>query len=422
MKLIERVLSKDNLNKAYIQVTRNKGACGIDNMTCNEVLQYLKVHGNKLRNQILSREYQPLPVRRVEIPKPNGGIRKLGVPTVVDRIIQQALVQELTPIFEPTFSEYSYGFRPNRSCHDAIERVLGLINEGYEWIVDIDLEKFFDNVPHDKLIRIVDNAVQDSDVTSLVMKYLHAGVIDKGVFERTTKGTPQGGNLSPLLSNVLLNVLDKELERRGLNFARYADDLVIAVRKEQSANRVMRNTIKFIENKLHLKVNATKSHVTKPNNLKYLGFSFWYNEKEETWLSKPHGTSFISLKRKLKRLTSRSWSIDLTTRIKIINRTVMGWINYYKIGSMKVRLSSITKWLRRRIRVVIWKQWKTVSNRIKSLIKLGLCKDEATAISNSRKKYVRIARSWSLHKSITNKRLKERGLINPLEYYLLKIT
>lgn len=279
MELMDEVLSKDNLNAAYLQVIRNKGAAGVDEMTCEEVKEYLKVQGKDLISQIKSREYQPQPVRRVEIPKPNGGIRKLGIPTVVDRIIQQALVQKLTPIFEPTFSEYSYGFRPNRRCQNAIDRALELINQGYEWIVDLDLEKFFDNVPQDKLIRLVDNAVNDSDITALIHKYLRAGVLVNGKYEETKLGTPQGGNLSPLLSNIYLNELDKELERRGLRFARYADDCVIFVKTKYSAERVMKNIVTFIERKLKLKVNAEKTHITRPSNLKFLGFSFWKSKE-----------------------------------------------------------------------------------------------------------------------------------------------
>ena len=281
MKLMDEVLSKDNLNLEYLHVIRNKGASGVDEMTCEEVKDYLKVHGNELINQIKSREYQPLPVRRVEIPKPNGGVRKLGIPTIVDRIIQQALVQKLMPIFEPTFSEYSYGFRPNRRCQNAIDRALELINQGFEWIVDLDLEKFFDNVPQDKLIRLIDNAVNDSDITALIHKYLRAGVMIGGKLEETKVGTPQGGNLSPLLSNIYLNELDKELERRELHFARYADDCVVFVKTKFSAERVMRNITTFIEKKLKLKVNAEKTHITRPNNLKYLGFSFWKDKEFE---------------------------------------------------------------------------------------------------------------------------------------------
>ena len=418
MKVIEKVLSKDNLNEAYKQVVRNKGASGIDEMTCEEVKDYLKVNGDKLINQILNREYQPLPVKRVEIPKPNGGIRKLGVPTVIDRIIQQALVQVLTPIFEPTFSEYSYGFRPNRRCQNAIDRTLELINEGYEWIVDLDLEKFFDNVPHDKLIRIIDNEVKDSDITSLIMKYLKAGVMVNGTFEETNVGTPQGGNLSPLLSNIYLTLLDRELETRGLHFARYADDCVIFVKTENAAKRVMYSITHFIETKLKLKVNATKTHITRPNNLKYLGFTFYKDSKQNVWKSKPYKESFIRLFTKLKTLVKRSWSTDLTYRIKKINEVLRGWINYYRKSSMRNALEKLGKWLRNAIRVVIWKQWKVYAKQIKSLVKLGIPKEEAKGLVYCRRGYQFITHSYVLQRAITNSRLKKRGLLDPLEYYL----
>ena len=419
MKLMDEVLSKDNLNQAYLQVTRNKGASGIDDMTCEEVKDYLKVHGNELISQIKSREYKPLPVRRVEIPKPNGGVRKLGIPTVIDRIIQQALVQKMTPIFEPTFSEYSYGFRPNRRCQNAIDRALELLNQGYEWIIDLDLEKFFDNVPQDKLIRLVDNTVNDSDITALIHKYLKAGVLINGEFEETTIGTPQGGNLSPLLSNIYLNELDKELERRGLHFARYADDCVIFVKTENAAKRVMFHIVKFIETKLKLKVNAEKTHITKPNNLKYLGFSFW--KDKEKWKSMPHQESFKKLFLKLKNLVKRSWSIDLTYRIKKINEVLRGWINYYRQSSMKMKITKIGKWLRNAIRVVIWKQWKVPNKQIPSLVKLGINEEEAKGLTFCRRGYQFIAHSCVVHRAISNSRLKRRGLLDPLEYYLKPI-
>ena len=419
MKLMDEVLTKDNLNQAYLQVTRNKGASGVDDMTCEEVKDYLKVHGNELISQIKSREYKPLPVRRVEIPKPNGGVRKLGIPTVIDRIIQQALVQKLTPIFEPTFSEYSYGFRPNRRCQNAIDRALELLNQGYEWIIDLDLEKFFDNVPQDKLIRLVDNMVNDSDITALIHKYLKAGVLINGEFEETTIGTPQGGNLSPLLSNIYLNELDKELERRGLHFARYADDCVIFVKTENAAKRVMFHIVKFIETKLKLKVNAEKTHITKPNNLKYLGFSFW--KDKEKWKSMPHQESFKKLFLKLKNLVKRSWSIDLTYRIKKINEVLRGWINYYRQSFMKVKITKIGEWLRNAIRVVIWKQWKVPNKQIPSLVKLGINEEEAKGLTFCRRGYQFIAHSCVVHRAISNSRLKRRGLLDPLEYYLKPI-
>lgn len=419
MKLMDEVLSKDNLNLAYSRVVRNKGAAGVDEMTCEQVKEFLTVHGNELIHQIKSREYQPQPVRRVEIPKPNGGVRKLGIPTVVDRIIQQALVQKMTPIFEPTFSEYSYGFRPNRRCQDAIDRALELLNQGYEWIVDLDLEKFFDNVPQDKLIRLVDNAVHDSDITALIHKYLRAGVMINGTFENTDVGTPQGGNLSPLLSNIYLNELDKELERRGLRFARYADDCVIFVKTEFSAERVMRNIVTFIETKLKLKVNAEKTHITRPTNLKYLGFSFV--KLNGSWQARPHRQSFIKLFDKLKKLTKRSWSIDLTYRIKKINEVLRGWINYYRKSSMKKRITSLGEWLRNAIRVIIWKQWKVPSKQIPSLVKLGIDEEEAKGLTFCRKGYQFIAHSCVVHRAISNSRLKKRGLLDPLEYYLKPI-
>ena len=416
---MDEVLSKDNLNQAYLQVTRNKGASGVDDMTCEEVKDYLKVHGNELISQIKSREYKPLPVRRVEIPKPNGEVRKLGIPTVIDRIIQQALVQKLTPIFEPTFSEYSYGFRPNRRCQNAIDRALELLNQGYERIIDLDLEKFFDNVPQDKLIRLVDNMVNDSDITALIHKYLKAGVLINGEFEETTIGTPQGGNLSPLLSNIYLNELDKELERRGLHFARYADDCVIFVKTENAAKRVMFHIVKFIETKLKLKVNAEKTHITKPNNLKYLGFSFW--KDKEKWKSMPHQESFKKLFLKLKNLVKRSWSIDLTYRIKKINEVLRGWINYYRQSFMKVKITKIGEWLRNAIRVVIWKQWKVPNKQIPSLVKLGINEEEAKGLTFCRRGYQFIAHSCVVHRAISNSRLKRRGLLDPLEYYLKPI-
>ena len=296
---------------------------------------------------------------------------------------------------------------------------LELLNQGYEWIVDLDLEKFFDNVPQDKLIRLVDNAVHDSDITALIHKYLRAGVMINGTFENTDVGTPQGGNLSPLLSNIYLNELDKELERRGLRFARYADDCVIFVKTEFSAERVMRNIVTFIETKLKLKVNAEKTHITRPKNLKYLGFSFV--KLNGSWQARPHKQSFIKLFDKLKKLTKRSWSIDLTYRIKKINEVLRGWINYYRKSSMKRKITSLGEWLRNAIRVIIWKQWKVPSKQIPSLVKLGIDEEEAKGLTFCRKGYQFIAHSCVVHRAISNSRLKKRGLLDPLEYYLKPI-
>ena len=313
--LLEKILSRDNMLAALDKVKANKGAGGIDGISVNEIDQYLKENWVDIRDKIRRRKHKPKPVRRVEIPKPNGGVRNLGIPTVVDRVIEQAIVQVLTPIAEPHFSEYSYGFRPNRRAQQAIIKLLEYFNDGYTYIVDIDLEKFFDNVPQDKLMTLVHNLINDPDTESLIRKYLNAGVMIKGKYEATTKGTPQGGNLSPLLSNIMLNELDKELEARGLHFVRYADDCVIAVGSSAAANRVMATVTKWIEKKLGLKVNATKSKVTKPTKLKYLGFGFWKDSKDGLWKAKPHKDSIERFQRKLKQLTKRSWSVTMDYRI-----------------------------------------------------------------------------------------------------------
>lgn len=292
--LLEKILNKDNMNTAYKKVFSNKGAGGVDGVTVEELFDYIRKNWNSISDSIRQRTYKPLPVRRVEIPKPNGGVRNLGIPTVMDRVIQQAIVQIISPMCEPKFSDFSYGFRPNRSCEMAIRKLLEYLNEGYEWIVDIDLEKFFDNVPQDKLMSLVHDIIKDGDTESLIRKYLKAGVMTQQGLEQTEKGTPQGGNLSPLLSNIMLNELDKELERRGLHFTRYADDCVIAVRSEASAKRVMRTVTDWITRKLGLKVNMTKTHITRPNKLKYLGFGFYKDSKAKEWKCRPHEESVKS--------------------------------------------------------------------------------------------------------------------------------
>ena len=330
--IITKILDRDNLNLAFKNVKANKGASGIDDMSIEETAQFIKEHKNQIVWQLYNRKYQPQPVRRVEIPKPNGGVRKLGIPTVLDRVIQQAMVQVLSPMFEPYFSEYSYGFRPNRCCQMAIIKALEYFNDGYDWIVDIDLEKFFDNVPHDRLLRMVSDVVKDGNVVSLVNKFLKAGVMIQGNYEDTVIGTPQGGPLSPLLSNIMLNKLDKELEARGLHFTRYADDTIIMVKSEKAANRVMESVTHFIEKKLGLKVNMTKTKICKPNDLKYLGFGF---HKGKEWNSIPHIDSKKKFQRKLKSLTKRSESISLDTRFERLNWSIRGWVNYFKISKMK---------------------------------------------------------------------------------------
>ena len=420
--IITKILDRDNLNLAFKNVKANKGASGIDDMSIEETAQFIKEHKNQIVWQLYNRKYQPQPVRRVEIPKPNGGVRKLGIPTVLDRVIQQAMVQVLSPMFEPYFSEYSYGFRPNRCCQMAIIKALEYFNDGYDWIVDIDLEKFFDNVPHDRLLRMVSDVVKDGNVISLVNKFLKAGVMVQGNYEDTIIGTPQGGPLSPLLSNIMLNKLDKELEARGLHFTRYADDTIILVKSEKAANRVMESITHFIEKKLGLKVNMTKTKICKPNDLKYLGFGF---HKGKEWNSIPHIDSKMKFQRKLKSLTKRSESISLDTRFERLNWLIRGWVNYFKISKMKTFLEKIDEYLRTRIRMIIWKMWKVSKARIENLVKCGYSKDEARGLAFCRRGYMFVAHSKILQNVISKERLAQpnkkkgrRGLVFALDYYL----
>ena len=410
MELLEQILAKENLNQAYKKVVANKGVAGVDGITVDEVDKYIKENKEKLLHQIRKRKYKPQPVKRVQIPKENGKMRNLGIPTVFDRIIQQAMVQILSPIFEEQFNDNSFGFRPGRSCEQAVIKALEYLNDGYEWIVDIDLEKFFDTVNQDKLINIIMRTIKDGDVVSLIRKYLSAGVMEKGVVRATEKGTPQGGNLSPLLSNIMLNELDKELEARGLQFVRYADDCIIMVKSEKAANRVLGSITKFIEKKLGLKVNAEKSKVTRPTQTKYLSFSFWKDTKGK-WKPKPHIKAYEKLKRKLKALTKRSWSISLDNRIKQINYLVRGWINYFRIANMKKVIQEIDKHLRTRVRIIIWKQWKKPQRKEKALKQLGVKPDIAYNLAYTSKGYQLVAKTDWLKFAINNDRLRKRGLI-----------
>ena len=415
MELLEEILSRDNMNKAYKKVYQNKGTSGIDGITVEEISDYIKENGERILNQIRKRKYQPQPVRRVQIPKENGKKRNLGIPTVMDRIIQQAIVQVISPIFEEQFKETSYGFRPGRSCEQAVVKALEYLNDGYEWIVDIDLEKFFDTVNQDKLITIIGKTIKDGDVVSLIRKYLGAGVMENGVLKPTKVGTPQGGNLSPLLSNIMLNELDKELEARGLNFVRYADDCIILVKSEKAANRVLISITKYIEKKLGLKVNAEKSKVTRPTQTKYLGFSFW--KSKDKWKTKPHLKSYQKIKRKLKELTKRRWSIRLDNRIKKINQLVVGWVNYFKVANMKSEIQRIDEHLRTRIRVIIWKQRKRIKSRQIALEQLGVREDIAHNIACSRKGYQLVCKTDWLKYAINIERLRKRGLVFLLDQY-----
>ena len=415
-KLLDKILSRENMLEFYNQVKSNKGSAGIDGITIEEMDDYLRHNWRLTKELIKQRKYKPQPVLRVEIPKPNGGIRQLGIPTVMDRMIQQAIVQVISPICEPHFSDTSYGFRPNRSCEKAIMNPLEYLNDGYEWIVDIDLEKFFDTVPQDRLMSLVHNIIEDGDTESLIRKYLHSGVIINGQRHKTLVGTPQGGNLSPLLSNIMLNELDKELEKRGLRFVRYADDCVITVGSEASAKRVMYSVSRFIEKRLGLKVNMSKTKITRPRELKYLGFGFW--KSSDGWKSRPHQDSVRRFKLKLKKLTQRKWSIDLTRRIEQLNLSIRGWINYFSLGNMKSIVTSIDERLRTRLRVIIWKQWKKKSRRLWGLLKLGVPKWIADKVSGWGDHYQLVAQKSVLKCAISKPVLEKRGLVSCLDYYL----
>ena len=420
MKLIERILDKDNVRIALEKVIANKGAAGIDGMKVEELRGYMNANWPGIKQSILERSYRPAPVRRVEIPKPNGGVRKLGIPTAVDRTLQQSIVQILTSIFETEFQENSYGFRPGRSCEQAVLKLLEYLNEGYEWIVDIDLEKFFDNVPQDKLMSYVGRVIHDPDTESLIRKYLKSGVMENGMYEATELGTPQGGNLSPLLSNVMLNELDKELVKRGLRYVRYADDCVIAVRSGASANRVMHTITKWIEQKLGLKVNTTKTHVSRPSKLKYLGFGFYKSSQTKQWTARPHETSVEKFQRKLKKLCKRSWSISMTDRIAMLNPVTRGWISYFAIGAMKSKMEKIDEHLRTMLRKVIWKQWKTPRKRAWGLRKLGIDNDLAKQTSYCGDRYEWVVRRTCVARAISKEKLTRRGLVSCLDYYLIR--
>jgi len=418
-KLLDKILDRDNLNQAFKQVKRNKGAAGVDGMTVQELGAYMALNKEEIISQIRQRKYDPQPVLRVEIPKPNGGVRLLGIPTVKDRVIQQAIAQVLTPKFDKKFSEYSYGFRPNRYAEMAIIQALEYVNDGYEWIVDIDLERFFDTVNHDRLMNLVSRTVDDGDVISLIRKFLVSGVQIDEEYKETVIGTPQGGNLSPLLSNIMLNELDMELENRGLRFVRYADDCIIMVRSEMAAKRVMRSVTKFIEENLGLIVNSTKTKVTRPNdpNMKFLGFGFFKDYQADLYKAKPHQKSVENFKYKLKQLTRKNWSVGTKFQVDRINQVIRGWVNYFKIGYMKTVLGKIDTHIRVRLRMCIWKKWKTAKNRRKNLIKLGTERYNAYKYSHTSKGAVRIAYSWVLTTTITNKRLARFGLISCVQHY-----
>ena len=405
--LLESIVDKRNIFEAYKKVVANKGSYGIDGMRVDELLPYLQRNYETLKADLLSGKYKPQPVKRVEIPKPNGGVRLLGIPTVVDRLIQQAINQVINPIFDREFSNSSYGFRPGRSCHMALIQAQKHINEGYRYVVDMDLEKFFDNVNHDLLMHLVSKKIEDKRVLKLVRRYLNSGIMVKGMLVKSEDGAPQGGPLSPLLSNILLDELDKELERRGHRFCRYADDCNVYVKSKRAGERVLKSTTKFLEQKLKLKVNTEKSAVSSPTKRKFLGYSFYYGKGGIKF--RVHDKSYERLKEKIKDITNRNVSMNFNHRIKKLNEIIIGWVNYFKLADMKRKLEDLDQWIRRRLRACVWKTWKKIKTRFQNLMKLGIPRDKAWESANTRKGYWRISNSPILNKTITNQRLINHG-------------
>ena len=412
--LLEEILSDDNLNEAYKKVKSNKGAGGVDGMDVEELLTYLRKHGRDLNQQIMDGKYKPNPVRRVEIPKEEKGkFRKLGIPTVVDRVYQQAIAQVLSPIFEKQFSENSFGFRPKRGAHDALKQCQQNANDGYIYVVDMDLEKFFDNVCQSKLIEVLSKTIKDGRVISLIHKYMNAGVVANGMFERTEVGVPQGGPLSPLLSNIMLNELDKELERRGHRFVRYADDCMIFCKSRKSAERTLKNILPYIENKLFLKVNRNKTSVAHISKVKYLGYTFYCHKGLRF---RVHPKSVVKMKMRLRELTDRNNAWSNEYRILKLTRFIRGWVNYFKLADMKHMLRDIDEWVRHRIRAIYWKQWKKVRTRIRKLRSLNLPDWVVFELANSRSGIWRSA--MVLNQALTNKVIASLGYPSLTGYYL----
>ena len=416
--LLERILSRENLNRAYKRVKANKGAPGIDGMTVEDALPWLREHREELLEQIRSGKYKPQPVRRKEIPKPDGGVRQLGIPTVIDRVIQQAIAQQLSPIFEPKFIDGSYGYRPNRSAQQAIQKVKKYAEEGYTTAVEIDLSKYFDTLNHELLMNMVREEVRDKRVTDLIKKYLKSGVFAEGLLVKTEEGSPQGGPLSPLLANIYLNKYDQEMTRRGVKVIRYADDIVILAKSKRAGERLLESSKRYLEGKLKLKLNTEKSKVVSVyaiRNFKFLGFAL--GKGKNGMYIRAHAKSLKKAKQKLKELTSRSQGRNVRVVMRNVKVYIRGWLGYFGIASMKTTMQEWDGWLRRRIRMYIWKQWKKPKARVGNLLKLGMPKWKAYRNGNSRKGYWAVAGSGILTHTVTNERLAQAGYCSILAMY-----
>jgi RNA-directed DNA polymerase len=404
--LLRQILSSENMRKAWKRVKANKGSPGVDKMSIEGFPEFARCNWNDIGSSLMAGRYKPMPVRRVEIPKATGGTRPPGIPTVLDRVIQQAIYQVLMPIFDPGFSDCSYGFRPGRSAHDAVYQVREYIQKGYRIAVDMDLEKFFDTANHDVLMHRVARKVRDKDVLCLIGKYLRAGVMVNGRLQSTPKGVPQGGPLSPLLANILLDDLDKELENRGHKFVRYADDFMISVKSLRSGERVKQSIQRFLENKLKLTVNQKKSRVAKVDQTNFLGFAFKGNKIR--WSEKV----FHEFKRKIKELTKRSWFVSMAYRYKKLAQYLRGWMNYFGISEYYRPIPEIESWLRRRVRMCYWKQWRYVRTKVRNLLKMGTHPGVAIPMCLSRKGPWKCARTLATQSGMTNEWLKKQGLLS----------
>jgi RNA-directed DNA polymerase len=403
--LMERIVDRANMRRAWKRVKANKGAPGSDGMTLEDFPSFARSHWSAIRQDLLDGTYEPQPVRRVSIPKPNGGERRLGIPSVVDRVIQQAIGQVLTPIFDPEFSESSFGFRPGRSAHGAVRQVQRTIGEGYRFAVDLDLEQFFDRVNHDVLMARVARKVRDKCLLGLIGRYLRAGVLVGDLIQATELGTPQGGPLSPLLANILLDDLDKELERRGYRFARYADDLLILVKSPRTGERVKASVTRYLTRELKLAVNEQKSRVVKTNDCEFLGVTF--RGTKLRWSDQ----AFADFKHTVRKLTGRSWGVSMAYRIDRLTRYVRGWMNYFGISDYYRPIPEIDSWIRRRIRMCYWKQWRWVRTKVRNLA-LGTSKRQAILTAISSKSYWHLSKTLATQTGMTNDWLKSQGLIS----------
>jgi RNA-directed DNA polymerase len=412
--MLEAIMDRRNIEKALVQVTRNKGSAGIDGMQTDELRDFLNASYQQLRRMVVEGLYQPNAVRKVEIPKPQGGKRMLGIPTVLDRLLQQAISQWLSQFYEPYFSNHSYGFRPNRNTHQAVRHAQTLLNEGRVWVIELDLEKFFDKVNHDKLMSLLSLKVKDKATLQLIHRYLRSGIMEGGLVSQRTEGTPQGSPLSPLLSNIILDEFDKELTRRGLSFVRYADDCSIYVKSEKAAQRVLSSLTRYLEQILLLKVNKEKSKVSRPANSYLLGFSCYQNKGE--WRIRIAEKSQNRIKKKCKTITKRNNGLSLKQKVEKLAPIIQGWVNYFSIAHAKSTLTSLDKYIRTRLRVGLWRNWKNNKTRIANLIKLGAKRHKAYEWGNTSKGYCRTAHSPILCTTLNNDYFLKQGYVG---FYLL---